>query len=106
MTKREIFTQVYLSLLPKMTTDIKAVLAESDDLEQAHEIAVNYSDIAKAVTLGWEIGVDGLNDMDLKFHAVGSGREQTASTADLYQAYPKQATEAEVPPVSDDPEAR
>jgi hypothetical protein len=41
----------------------------------------------------------GLNDMDLKFHAVGSGREQTASTADLHQAYPKQATEAEVPPV-------
>jgi len=36
--------------------------------------------------------------MDLKFHAVGSGREQTASTADLHQAYPKQATEAEVPP--------
>jgi hypothetical protein len=44
--------------------------------------------------------------MDLKFHAVGSGREQTASTADLHQAYPKQATEAEVPPFPDDPEAR
>jgi hypothetical protein len=104
MTKKEIFTHVYLSLLPKMTLEIKEAIAGSEDLEQANNTAVEYSDIAKAVTFGWEIGMDLFNDMDLEYHAVGSGREQTASTADLYQAYPKQATEAEVPPVTDDPE--
>jgi hypothetical protein len=90
MTKGEIFTHVYLSLLPKMTPEIKEAIAESDDLEHANNIAADYSDIAKAVTFGWEMGIDGLNDMDLKYHAVGSGREQTASTADLYKAYPKE----------------
>jgi hypothetical protein len=104
MTKREIFTQVYLSLLPKMTTEIKAVLAESDNMDQAHDLAVDYSDIARAITFGWEMGMDFYNDLDLKYHAVGSGSEQTSSTADLYQAYPKQAAEAEVPPVAGGPE--
>lgn len=43
-------------------------------------------------------------DYEVCLEAVGSAREQTASTADLYQAYPEQATEAEAPPVADCPE--
>jgi hypothetical protein len=51
-----------------------------------------YGHIAQMITYGWEMGIDDLNDVDLKYHAVGSGREETASTTDLYEAYPKQAT--------------
>jgi hypothetical protein len=64
---------VYLSLMARMTPEIKEAIGESDDLEKANEIAADYTDIAKAITFGWEIGMDDVNEMDLKFHAVGFG---------------------------------
>jgi hypothetical protein len=54
----------------------------------------------KAMTFDWEMGMDMLNDMDLSFHASDSGREETSSSANLFNPYPKQATEQEVPPLT------